>query len=94
LFAVDSVHTANQTITLTESVSNNNIVGEGFVVSTLDAAETGYRNPDNYNAVRYFNTGGTPYDTYNRVAIKIVLLANDRKLVPKVDDYRVIGVTA
>ena len=94
LFAVDSVHTANQTITLTESVSNNNIVGEGFVVSTLDAAETAYRNPDNYNAVRYFNTAGTPYDTYNRVAIKIVLLASDRKLVPKVDDYRVIGVTA
>ena len=94
LFAVDSVHTANQTITLTESVSNNNIVGEGFAVSTLDAAETGYRNPDNYNSVRYFNASGTPYDTYNRVAIKIVLLADDRKIVPKVDDYRVIGVTA
>jgi len=94
LFAVDSFDNAAGTITLTENVSNNNIVGEGFEVSKLDAAQTAYRNPDNYNAVRYFNEAGSPYDTYNRVAIKIVLLASDRKLVPKVDDYRVIGVTA
>lgn len=94
LFAVDSFDNGAGTITLTENVSNNNIVGEGFEVSKLDAAQTAYRNPDNYNAVRYYNEAGTPYDTYNRVAIKIVLLAADRKLVPKVDDYRVIGVTA
>lgn len=94
-YQVFSVETSNTTtITLSEPISNNNIVGEGFIVSKLDAPQTVFKNPDNYNAARYYNSEGTPYDTYNKVAIKLVLLADSRKLVPKVDDYRVIGVTA
>ena len=92
LFSVEAVDAS--TVTLSEPVSNVNIVGEGFVVDVMDSAESGFRNPDNYNSVSYFTEEGVKYDTYNRVAIKIVMLAESRRLVPRVDDYRVIGVTA
>ena len=82
------------TITLSNPISNNNIVGEGFKVDVIEATQAAFKNPDNYDIARYYNSQGEMFDTYNRMAVKIVLLADDRKLVPKVDDYRVIGVTA
>jgi hypothetical protein len=94
VFAVDSVNATAQTITLSNTIANNNIVGEGFKVDILEANEAAFKNPDNYDIARYYNSQGEMFDTYNRMAVKIVLLADDRKLVPKVDDYRVIGVTA
>ena len=94
VFAVDSVDASTQTITLSNPISNNNIVGEGFKVDILEASQAAFKNPDNYDIARYYNSQGEMFDTYNRMAVKIVLLADDRKLVPKVDDYRVIGVTA
>lgn len=94
LFAVDSVNAVSQQITLSNNVANNNIVGEGFKVAVMEASQAAFKNPDNYDIARYYNSQGEMFDTYNRMAVKIVLLADDRKLVPKVDDYRVIGVTA
>ena len=94
LFSVNSANSTAGTITLNEPVSNTSLEGDGFLIETVKAQESAFRNPDNYNICRYFNSRGTIYDTYNKVAIKIVLLAESRKLVPKVDDYRVIAVSA
>lgn len=94
LYSVESVNAAANSITLSQPVSNVNIVGEGFIVSVMDSTESAFRNPDNYNAVSYFTENGDKFDNYNKVAIKIVMLAESRRIVPKVDDYRVVAVTA
>lgn len=94
LFTVEAANTTSKEITLNTPIANNNIAGEGFKIDIQKAGQAAFKNPDNYQIVRYFNKEGQAFDTYSKVAIKIVLLAEDRKLVPKVDDYRVIGVTA
>ena len=54
---------------------------------------TAFNNTQNFNIVRYYTPTGF-YDTYNTVAIKVILLSENDNLVPFVDDYRVIGVSA
>jgi len=94
LFSVASANGTTGVIELNEPVSNVSHQGEGFKIDTILAEESAFRNPDNYNICRYFNSSGQIYDTYNKIAIKIILLAQDRALVPKVDDFRVIAVSA
>ena len=93
IFSVATV-TNDTSLTLNEPVANVNIVGEGFKIDTLQTPYTAFKNPDNYGICRYYDEDGVPYDTYNEVVIKIVMLANSRSLVPRIDDYRVIGVSA
>ena len=94
LFAVESINATADTIDVVGSIANVNLLGEGFKIDVLQAKEAAFKNRDNYNIARYFNSEGAAFDTFNMAAIKIVLLADDRKLVPRVDDYKVIGVTA
>lgn len=95
IFSVASV-TNNTTLVLTEPVTNTNIgTGDsGLKVDKLFPQNVAFNNTNNFNIVRYFDSRGAHYDTYTTVAIKIVLLANDPFIVPRVDDYRVIGVSA
>jgi len=95
LLTVDAANSVSGEISFNgDVIANNSHIGDGFKIDTLRADEAAFRNPDNYNICRYFNSTGAIFDTYNKVAIKIVLLAESRKLVPKVDDYRVIAVSA
>lgn len=94
VFSVSSVNAAAQEITLNQPVANVNIAGDGFKIDTLSTPYTAFKNIENSEIVRYFGTSGESYDNYAAVAIKIILLAESRSLVPKVDDYRVIGVSA
>jgi len=94
IFNVESKDVGARTITLSEAIANNNIVGEGFKVDIMTAPTAAFKNPDNYGIARYYNSTGEKFDTYSRLQVKLVLLAQNRYLVPKVDDYRVIGVTA
>lgn len=93
-FSVEAIDAGAETITLTEPIPNSNIAGTGFKVDTTATPHTAYNNPDNNNIVRYFGPNGESYDTYDTVIIKTVLLSDDYKVVPTVDDYRVIGVSA
>jgi len=94
LYTVDSANNTAGTITLNTPIANVNIEGTGFKVDTMIADQAAFKNPDNYGIIRYFNSAGTVFDTYNAVAIKLVFRAESRRYVPKVDDLRVIGVTA
>ena len=93
VFGIETV-TSNTQIVLTEAVTNVNIIDEGLKIDTLATPYTAFSNPDNFNIVRYFGESGESYDTYTTVAIKTVMLSTDNKIVPRVDDYRVIGVSA
>jgi len=93
VFCIESI--ANTTsMTFTEEISNTNVVGDGFKIDKLSTPHTAFNDADNYNIVKYFNEDGEAFDTYNTVVIKTVLLSDSPNLVPKVDDYRVIGVSA
>lgn len=95
-YQVISVDTVNSdtSITLSDPIANVNIIGDGFKIDTLETPYTAFKNPDNYQICRYYDENNVPYDTYNTVVIKIVLLAESRSTVPRIDDYRVIGVSA
>jgi hypothetical protein len=86
--------TSDTAIVLSSNVANNNLVGDGLKIDKLTTPRTGFNNKENLNIVRYFGSDGEIYDTYSAVAIKTVLLSNSDTTVPKVDDYRVIGVSA
>jgi len=94
VYSIQNIDIGNDQITVNETVSNNSIVGTGFKIDTLETEQTAFHNPQNDGIVRYFGANGESYDNYNTVAIKIVLLAENRKLTPRVDDFRLIGVTA
>jgi hypothetical protein len=93
VFSVSTVTNDTQLV-LSEPVTNVNIVDSGLKIDTLATPYTAFNNADNLNIVRYFGAEGQSYDTYSTVAIKTVLLAEDRTVVPRVDDYRVIGVSS
>lgn len=94
IFSIQSANNTSGEIVLNEAIANSSIVGSGFKIDTLKTENTAFRNMENDQIVRYFGTNGESYDNYEAVAIKILLLSEDRKLAPKVDDYRVIGVSA
>ena len=94
LYMVNSANSSAGEITFNSPVANVNLQGTGFKVDTLVSNNSAFKNPDNYGIIRYFNEAGAVLDTYNSVAIKVVLRSEERRLVPKIDDIRVIGVTA
>lgn len=93
VFSVDSV-TSNTVIVLTSQVANVNITGTGLKMDKLSTPYTAFNNAGNLNIVRYFGENGEIYDTYSTVIIKTVLTSSGYEIVPKVADYRVIGVSS
>ena len=94
LFSVESANSVSGEIELQQPIANTNMQGEGFRLDTLVDEQTAFRNPENFQVTRYFGYAGQVYDTFDEVAIKIVLLSDKPNVVPKVNDYRVIGVSA
>jgi len=92
-FSVASI-TSNTQLVLNEPITNNDIVGSGFKIDTVTTPQTAFLNPLNNNIVRYFGESGEVYDGYSTLAIKTVLLSEDGLVTPRVDDNRVISVSA
>lgn len=94
-FFVDTV-TASNTTTLTVSgtVSNSSLQGSGLNIDVVTYKNSGFLNNQNYNIVRYFNSSLAKYDGFKVFAVKIVLLSSASYLVPRVEEYRAIAVSA
>lgn len=94
-YVVGVVVNANTTsITLGDAISNNNLVGDGFKVDRLKYYHSAFNNITTDNVARYYSSSMIEYDKFNAMQIKIVLLADDSYLSPKVDSISVIGVSA
>lgn len=94
-YFVDIVTAANTTtFTVSNTISNNDVVGVGLNVDVITDRNTAFLNNQNYNVVRYFNSSSAKYDGYKAFAVKIVLLADNYYLVPRVAEYRAIAVSA
>ena len=89
------VDVANTTsLTVNEPITNTDIIGSGFKIDSVTTPQTAFLNPLNNNIVRYFGASGEVYDGYSTLAIKTVLLSEDGLVTPRVDDNRVISVSA
>jgi hypothetical protein len=94
-FFVDTVTASNTTtITVSSAVSNSSLRGSGLNIDVITNKNSGFLNNQNYNIVRYFNTSLAKYDGFKVFAIKIVLLSSASYLVPRVEEYRAIAVSA
>lgn len=88
------VSSANSTaIELYEPVSNTNIVGD-VAVDKLKYNNVAWNNIANDNVARYVTSSTAQFDTYNTVQVKVVMLSDSTRVVPKVDQIQVIGVSA
>jgi hypothetical protein len=94
-YFTEIVTAANTTsFTVSEAVSNNDLAGAGLLVDVITEKNSAFLNNQNFNIVRYFNKSGAKYDGYKSFAVKIVLLAENYYLVPRVTEYRAIAVSA
>ena len=63
-------------------------------IGVVSKPYTAFNNIQNDNVVRYYSSSMTEFDTYDTMAIKIVPLSSTSYVVPRVNDIRVIGVSA
>jgi len=90
---VNSVTNATH-FTITDPITNNNILGSGLVVDKLQYKHQAFRNQLNDNVVRYYSSSMVPFDTYDTLALKVVMLSETPSIVPRIDNIRAIGVTS
>lgn len=91
---------ANTTrLTLGSPVVNNSVqesvVGSGLKMDLLSLTGTAFNNILNDNVSRYYTlTNQAEIDGFDTFAIKIVLLSDNKYIVPSVEDIRMVGVSA
>jgi hypothetical protein len=96
-YMIDVVNavTNSTSLILNNLVSNVNFATSGMVI---DRIRTYKHQVFNYllnsNVARYYNSSMVPFDGYDTVQIKAVMLADRPNLIPRVDDIRSIGVSA
>ena len=91
--SVNSVTNATSLI-LDDTTTNTSIIGTGLKIARVDYKHQAFRNINNDNVMRYYNTSMHVYDGYDTYSIKVVLLSDNQRVIPEVEDMRVIGVSA
>lgn len=92
VFAIVGSNTS--TITLNKLVTNINIPTDDAAIDKLKYKTVAFNNIANDNVARYYTSTLQEFDGFNSMQIKVVLLADNSNLVPKVDQVQVIGVSA
>lgn len=81
-------------LVLDDSTSNLSLTGTGLKIAKLGFKNQAFRNINNDNVVRYYNTSMHVYDGYDTMAFKVVMLSSNTKIIPEIEDIRAIGVSA
>lgn len=85
---------SNTSLTLDDSTTNVSVLGSGLKIDKLRYPQQGFRNIQNDNVFRYFNTSLHAYDGFDTFAIKVIMLSPNNAVVPEIEDIRAIGVSA
>jgi hypothetical protein len=94
-YIIDVVTTATSSaVQLATDITDNNVVGSGFKIDRLKYYNTAFNNITNDNVCRYYNSSLVTFDKFNAMQIKIVFLADNTYVAPKVDQIQVLGVSA
>ena len=93
--SVNSV-TNSTSLILDDTTSNTSLLAPagGLKLAKIQYKNQGFRNLNNDNVVRYYNTSMHVYDGYDTMAIKVVMLSSNSVIVPEIEDIRAIGVSA
>jgi hypothetical protein len=78
----------------TSSLVSAGITRSDIVIDKLKYRNVAWNNVENDNTVRYVNSEYVEFDEYTSMQIKVVLLATQSHIVPKVEAIQVIGVSA
>jgi hypothetical protein len=78
----------------TSSLVSAGVTRSNIVIDKLKYRNIAWNNVENDNTVRYVNSEYVEFDRYTSMQIKIVLLATQSHIVPKVEAIQVIGVSA
>ena len=91
---VSSVNTS--AVVVTSGTTNNSVSGAGFVIDKIDPLykNTAFSDPQNNGVLTYYNSGMVKFAQFSTMAFKPLLLSNSSYIVPRVSDYRAVGVSA
>ena len=78
----------------TSSLVTAGVTRSDILIDKLKYRNVAWNNVENDNTVRYVNSEYVTFDEYTSMQIKIVLLATQSHVVPKVETIQVIGVSA
>ena len=78
----------------TSSLVTAGITRSDILIDKLKYRNVAWNNVENDNTVRYVNSEYVTFDEYTSMQIKVVLLATQSHIVPKVEAIQVIGVSA
>ena len=79
---------------INRAINNTSVAAAQLSIGVVSKKYTAFNNIQNDNVVRYYSTSMTEFDTYDTMAIKIVPLSSSSYIAPRVNDIRVIGVSA
>jgi hypothetical protein len=79
---------------INSAIANASLGAASLKIGVVSRKNSAFNNIQNENVVRYYSTSLTEFDTYDTLAIKIVPLSTVSYTVPRVNDVRVIGVSA
>jgi hypothetical protein len=81
-------------ITIDQSTTNNSIWGSGLLLDHLGYPRQAFKNNQNGNILRYYDTNFAFHDTYNSFALKIVFLSQTLTTLPYLSSVRCVAVSA
>ena len=95
-YFIASVNTVTNStsLVLDDSTTNTSIIGTGKKIAKLGYKNQAFRNINNDNVARYYNTSMHVYDGYDTFALKVVMLSDSTVNIPELVDIRAIGVSA
>lgn len=80
---------------INKAISNSSLgFQKSLNIDVISNKHSAFNNIQNDNVVRYYSSSLTVFDTYDTLSIKIVPLSDSSYIVPRVNDIRVIGVSA
>jgi len=94
-YFIDTVQASNTTtFTVTNAVSNAQMVASGLLVDVVTRKNDGYLDVQQQNVLTYYNSSLAKFKGFDRFAVKIVLLSENGFVIPRVDDVRAVAVSA
>lgn len=95
-FFISTVTSVNSSVIVVgDYISNTSFNGSMKIEKISDVSKNAaFTNPQNKNVVRYYSKAMAPHDTYNKFAVKLVLLSDDEWKAPIVSDVRAVAVSA
>lgn len=79
---------------INKAIGNASLGVASLTIGVASHKNSAFNNIQNENVVRYYSTSLNVFDTYDTLSIKIAPLSSTTNIVPRVNEVRIIGVSA